>query len=76
MAGKYMTTDIVHVWQFLQCAAHFGAAMNPGIQTLLGRYLREQGFGMRVVGSGAEMDAGARCGSGRGFARAGYHVAR
>lgn len=30
---------------------------DPGIQTLLGRYLREQGFDVRVVGSGAEMDA-------------------
>ena len=29
---------------------------DPGIQTLLGRYLREQGFDVRVVGSGAEMD--------------------
>jgi DNA-binding response OmpR family regulator len=30
---------------------------DPGIQTLLGRYLREQGFVVRVVGSGSEMDA-------------------
>ncbi|MHB8920712.1 MAG: response regulator [Halothiobacillus sp.] len=30
---------------------------DPGIQTLLGRYLREQGFVVRVVGSGAAMDA-------------------
>lgn len=30
---------------------------DPGIQTLLGRYLREQGFDVRVVGSGAEMNA-------------------
>lgn len=30
---------------------------DPGIQTLLGRYLREQGFMVRVVGSGSEMDA-------------------
>jgi DNA-binding response OmpR family regulator len=30
---------------------------DPGIQTLLGRYLREQGFMVRVVGSGSELDA-------------------
>ncbi len=30
---------------------------DPGIQTLLGRYLREQGFVVRVVGSGSELDA-------------------
>lgn len=30
---------------------------DPGIQTLLGRYLREQGFVVRVVGSGRDMDA-------------------
>lgn len=30
---------------------------DPGIQTLLGRYLREQGFNVRVVDSGAQMDA-------------------
>ncbi len=33
---------------------------DPGIQTLLGRYLREQGFVVRVVGSGSEMDAALR----------------
>ncbi len=57
MAGNCVMTDTFHDLAVSPNAPRILVVDDdPGIQTLLGRYLREQGFDVRVVGSGAEMD--------------------